>query len=92
MRIVIAACILLISVIKVTHADVIRIAAADDPIARVVARIATEVYRQVGHDAEVNCQRRGKNTPFAGAIIHHCGGVKVHQLLQSNTRCYGLSR
>ena len=38
------------------------------------------------------CQRRGKNTPFAGAIIHHCGGVKVHQLLQSNTRCYGLSR
>ena len=38
------------------------------------------------------CQRRGKNTPFAGAIIHHCGGVRVHQLLQSNTRCYGLSR
>ena len=47
MRIVIAACLLLISVIKVAHADTIRIAAADDPIARVVARIATEVYRQV---------------------------------------------
>jgi len=27
------------------------------------------------------CQRRGKNTPFAGAKIHHGGGVKVHQLL-----------
>jgi polar amino acid transport system substrate-binding protein len=54
MRIIAVILVLLVSLSGVAGADVIRIAATDDPIARVVAKVAKEVYRQIGHDVEIS--------------------------------------